>query len=288
MAVESTETIPHPGEITAHHLDVERLLLSKGVTLPRWALRCMARLLHIDEINYCIYHYRDKEGVAFAKAVLDHLNIRLLMEHTERIPHQGNPIIVGNHPLGGADGLALIAAVGQYRDDIRFPVNDFLMALPGLSAVFIPVDKVKQGSRAISGLEQAFAGDNALLYFPAGLCSRRSKGTICDLQWKPTFVKKAIQYHRDVVPVFFNAHNRHRFYTIANLRQRLGIKFNFEMALLPAELFAQRGKTFQLIVGQPIPWQTFDTSHTPLQWASLLRDYVYTLHQHPDAVFTPQ
>ena len=184
--------------------------------------------------------------------------------------------------------MELIAAVGQYRRDIKFPVNDFLLYLPGLKECFIPVDKVHRNGKAISALEDAFAGENAMLYFPAGLCSRKQGKVVRDLEWKPTFVKKAVQYHRDIVPVFVGAQNRKRFYRIANFRKKIGIKFNFEMALLPGEMFAQRGKTHRIVIGQPIPWQTFDNSHTWKEWAALLREHVYKLNDNPNTPFLCQ
>ena len=193
-------------------------------------------------------------------------------------------MVVGNHPLGGPDGLALMGAVGHKRQDILFPVTDFLLYLPGLRELFVPIDKVNR-TKTLANLEEAFAGQNILLYYPSGAASRRQKGVIKDLEWHPTFIKKAVKYHRDVIPVYTDARNRNIFYTVANIRKRLGIKFSFEMAMLPAEMFAQRGKTFSITFGHPIPWQTFDKRHTPAEWAALMREHVYKLKDNPDAIF---
>ena len=57
------------------------------------------------------------------------------------------------------------------------------------------------------------------------------------------------------------------------------------MALLPAEMFAQRGKHLRLVVGRPIPYGTFDSRHTPKEWAQLVQDYCYRLQTDPDAMF---
>lgn len=260
--------------ISEHYIDIEKVLASKGVKTPKIVLRFMNRLLHVDQLNEGIYKHRDKFGVDFAKAILDFINVNVVVEHSERIPQEGSPIIVANHPLGGPDGMALIAAVGESRKDILFPVNDFLMYLPGLRPIFVPIDKVHGNRGTAAGLNAAFAGENTLLYFPAGMCSRRIKGKITDLEWKPTVVKKALQHHRDIVPVYIDAKNRRRFYTIANIRKLLGIKFNFEMALLPGEMFAQHGKTIRMVVGEPIPWQTFDDGRSAGEWAKILHDKV--------------
>lgn len=264
-------------QISQHYIDLNKVLASKGISAPRWVIALLNRLLHVEQINEALYLYRDKEGVEFAQAILEYLNINVETVNGGLIPLEGNPIVVANHPLGGPDGMALIAAVGAIRSDILFPVNDFLMFLPHLKPVFVPVDKVHGNRGTAAGLNAAFAGDNCLLYFPAGLCSRRIKGQIVDLQWKSTVVKKAIAFHRDIVPVHIEARNRRRFYSIANLRKRLGIKFNFEMALLPGEMFAQRGKTFRMTVGQPIPWQQLDDGTPAQAWADRLHDMIYKI-----------
>ncbi len=280
-----------PASITTKYIDIQKVLAAKNIELPNWLVGCMERLLHLDDINHCIYVHREKFGQDFVCSLLDTprpdgLEIKVEVVNPQNLPQEGYPIIAGNHPLGGPDGLALMRAIVPYRADIKFPVNDFLLHIPGLAPLFIPIDKVHRSVANAHTLEAAFAGENALLYFPAGLCSRRRKdGTIHDLEWKPTFIKKAVKYGRDVVPFFFNARNRARFYTLARLRERLGIKFNFEMALLPAEMFAQCGKTLQLIVGKPIPYTTFDHSHTAQQWAEMVQDYIYRLKSDPTAEF---
>lgn len=277
--------------ITENYIDLEGLLAKKNVKLPKFALRWVKRILHLDEINGIIYTYRDIQGLDFVHAFLEgsnkyDLNISIEVVNEGNIPTDGFPIVAGNHPLGGPDGLALMGAIGHYRQDILFPVNDFLLYIPQLKPLFVPIDKVHRNSSNAQGIEAAFAAQNMLLYFPAGLCSRKQKGgVIRDLEWKPTFIKKAIKYHRDVVPFFFDAQNSRRFYNLARFRERLGIKFNFEMALLPDEMFRQRAKRLRLIIGKPIPYSTFDDRHTPKEWAQLVKDYIYRLKDNPDETF---
>ena len=272
-------------EIGREYINLKKILAAKGVKSGPLTRALLSRLLHIKELNAGIYKNRDKFSLDFVEAFFQgDLGITVNTVHPERIPQEGYPIVAGNHPLGGPDGLALMGAVGKYRKDILFPVNDFLMHLPGLKSLFVPIDKVNK-NKNIEALENAFAGENTLLYFPAGMCSRLQDGEIRDLEWKPTFIKKAVRYKRDIVPVFFVARNRKRFYRLANLRKRLGVKFNFEMALLPGEMFAQKGKTFTLVIGKPIPYTRFDNCHTAKEWAALMHDYVYKLKDNPDLEF---
>jgi len=280
---------PRSEAIGEKYIDLEKILAAKKVKAPRWVLRLAERILHVPDLNKGIFYNREYFGLPFVYKFLEgnepqDLNLTIRTRGLEHIPTEGYPMVTGNHPLGGPDGLALMAAVGRVRKDIRFPVNDFLLYLPGLKELFYPIDKVNK-TKALASLEEAFAAENTLLYFPAGLCSRLQKGVIRDLEWKATFIKKAIRYHRDIVPVHTEARNRMSFYRLANLRKALGIKFNFEMALLPAEMFAQRGKTFTVTFGHPIPWQTFDKRHSAAEWAQMVKDHVYKLKENPDAIF---
>lgn len=280
-----------PQTIGERYIDLEKILADKKIKLPKWLLRRLEKLIHLDEVNETIYKDREYFGLDFVYKFLEghdpwDLGVTTRLVNPENIPQEGYPIMAGNHPLGGPDGLALMAAVGKVRQDIRFPVNDFLLYLPGPAPLFVPIDKVSR-NRALASLEEAFAADNMLLYFPSGKCSRRHKGEIKDPEWKATFVKKAVKYKRDIVPFFVDARNRDRFYRLANLRTGLGLKVNIEMATLPAEMFAQRGKTMTITVGKPIAWQTFDRSHTAVEWAARLRDYVYRLKDNPEEQFEP-
>lgn len=277
-------------EITQNFIDLDKVIAAKSPSLqkkvPRFLMRWLNKLLHVDEINYYLYTYRDKFGPDFTEAILtEALSVKIEVVNPQNIPQGVNPLLVGNHPLGGVDGMALINEIGKVRRDILFPVNDFLLYLPGLRSNFIPINKVGRNSSNLNALEEAFVTNNALLYFPAGLCSRKQKGEIKDLEWKKTFIKKAVQYHRDITPVYVDAKNTNRFYRIANWRKKLGIKFNIEMALLPDEMFRQRGKTIRLVFGKPISYTMFDSRYTDKQWAAMVREHVYRLDKNPDLEF---
>ena len=113
--------------------------------------------------------------------------------------------------------------------------------------------------------------------FPAGLCSRKQHGVIRDLPWAKAFVVKSVEHQRDVVPIHFGGQNSKFFYRLANVSKRLGIKFNIAMLYLVDEMFKNRHKTFTVKIGKPIPWQTFDKSKTPAEWAAYVQDLVHQL-----------
>ncbi len=157
--------------------------------------------------------------------------------------------------------MSLIHIIGKhYGCEPLFVVNDLLMAVEPLREVFLPINKHGAQSRqSYDGIEAAMASDRPVIIFPAGMCSRRRSGKVVDLQWRKMFVQKARAYGRDIVPLHFDARNSRRFYTLASLRERLGIKFNAEMILLPSELIKAKGSTFTISVGQPVLSQSLSS-----------------------------
>jgi putative hemolysin len=125
-------------------------------------------------------------------------------------------------------------------------------------------------------VEAAFQSENHILMFPAGLNSRKINGEIHDLPWKKTFISKSVEYQRDVVPIHFSGQNSKRFYRIAKFSDRF-LPFNLAMLFLVDEMYKNVGKTFEIRIGKPIPWQTFDKSKTPLEWAQYVENKVYEL-----------
>ena len=126
-------------------------------------------------------------------------------------------------------------------------------------------------------VEAGFQSKNHMLMFPAGLCSRKIDGQIHDLPWKKTFITKSVEYQRDIVPIHFGGCNSDKFYTIANVCKKLGLKFNVAMLFLVDEMYKNVDKTFRVVIGKPIPWQTFDKSKTAMEWAKYVEDEVYKL-----------
>ena len=262
-------------------INLHKILRKRGAKVPGFLISFLERIIHQDELNGMLRAGYPAEGSEFAKRILDHLDISVETEGLDKLP-EGRYMFASNHPLGGLDGVALISLLGEkYGDDgVRFLVNDMLMNVEPLRKVFLPINKYgSQGRKAAAAINEAMASDMQILQFPAGLVSRlHDDGGIRDLDWQKSFVAKAIEYHRDIVPVHFIALNRKRFYRLARLRKKLGIKVNLEQAMLPAELCATRGKRFRAVFGTPISWETLrDSGKTPQELATDLRSAVYRL-----------
>ena len=247
--------------------------------IPRFVIRWMERLIKQDGLNKILTDMGDKKGVEAADIALEDLDIKLNAVGTNNIPDNGRFIFASNHPLGGLDGMALISIIGhRYNGDIKFIVNDLLMAVKPFDNVFMPVNKYGRQSREnAQEIEAQYKSNRQMITFPAGLCSRKlSGGTIGDLPWQKFVVSHAVSSQRDIIPIYFDAQNSKFFYRLARLRERLGIKFNIEMILLPREMFKASGSTFDVYFGEPIKWQSLDTKNAR-QEAERLRAQVYKL-----------
>ncbi len=324
-------------DISEKLIDIEAVIASKNPALLRWipkfVISYLKRITHQDEVNGYIWRNRHLSGVPFVEAILREFGVKVEVnclrnndltpqppllegegEHLAScISHlsSGRYIIAANHPLGGIDGMALMQEVGRVRPDIVFPVNDLLMNVPGLRPLFIPINKHGKNTENARIIDATFASEKLVLFFPAGLVSRKMAikmqdarckmkdennpssvyptshishptSQIRDLEWKSTFIKKAKKYHRDVVPVYIGGRNSEWFYNLSRWRMRLGIKANIEMLYLVDEMAKQFGKTITLTFGDPIPYTTFDKSKTEAQWAEWVKEQVYALAHRPD------
>lgn len=263
-------------------IDVEKVLSSKNAGLakavPRFVINYLKKIVHQDDINSFLAEFGHLKNAELLGAFLKHVGIKYKVYSPENIPEKGRYMFVSNHPLGGLDGIVFIYELSKYYPEIKFPVNDILTNIENLSGIFLPVNKHgAQGKDAARRIEEAYASDSQILYFPAGLCSRKRRGVIKDLQWHKSFITKAIQHKRDIVPVFFSGRNSGFFYNLSNLRKLLGIRANIEMLYLADEMFRQKGKEISLVFGKPIPWQTFDKSHSPVEWADWVKSKSYEL-----------
>lgn len=269
-------------------IDVDQLVHdkmgSKAKFVPRPLLSWLKKTIHQDEVNrYITGRANGKYGIDWLDECLDYLEMTCIVKGRENFP-QDSPdrhfTFVSNHPLGGIDGVALGAILcHQYDSRIKYLVNDLLMNLKGLAPLCVPINKTGNQSRDFPRMvNAAFSSDDNVLMFPAGLCSRRQDdGTIKDLPWTKTFITKSVEYQRDVVPIHFSGHNSDKFYNIAYWCKKLHLKFNIAMLYLVDEMYKNVGKTFTVTIGDPIPWQTFDKSRSPHEWAQFVREKVYSM-----------
>ena len=267
-------------------IDIDEILKNKLGDkvnyLPRFVASWLKKITHQDEINVFLWNHRHLTGTEWLEACIDFLDVTLEIQGEENLPDPHNGKLytfVSNHPLGGADGVAIGAIIGRhYGNQFRYLLNDLLLNLPALKPVSIGINKTgKQGRNFPAMVEEGFQSDNHIIMFPAGLCSRKINGQIRDIPWKKTFISKSVEHHRDVVPIHFDGRNSDKFYLIAHLCKVFHLKVNLAMLFLVDEMFKNKHQTFHVKIGKPIPWQTFDKSKTPIEWAQYVQNIVYQL-----------
>lgn len=267
-------------------IDIEKILQdkmgSKAKYVPNFMVNWVKKIIHEDEVNRFLWESRDKTGTEWLTECVKYLQMTIEIEGLENLPDKNDGKLytfVSNHPLGGQDGVALGSIIGKHYDGrFRYLVNDLLLNLPGLKPVSIGINKTGKQSRDFPRMVEAgFSSDNHMLMFPAGLNSRKINGVIRDLPWTKTFITKSVEYKRDVVPIHFSGQNSERFYKIAHFSDKYIKKVNIAMFFLVDEMYKNVGKKFKISFGKPIPWQTFDKSKTPIEWANFVQNKVYEL-----------
>ncbi|MEG1622332.1 MAG: 1-acyl-sn-glycerol-3-phosphate acyltransferase [Alistipes sp.] len=263
-------------------IDLKTIVANKVPKVARYIPNCvinwLRKVLHEDQVNEILDRYWDLPPQAFIHGFFDYMKISYAIEGLEKIDPTRRYIFVSNHPFGGMDGLMLADKLMDHFGDVRVVVNDLLMNVEPLRPLWIPVNK--HGAQSASyarQFDEAFAGDVPILTFPSGLCSRCKNGIVSDLAWKTNFLKRAAATGREVVPIFVEGHLSRFFYRLANLRERLGIKFNIEMLFLSDEMFQQQGQHFRIRVGEPISIAQLQKEGSLPEQAEYVRKKTYLL-----------
>ncbi len=267
---------------TAPQIDIENIIGAKNPRLlkiiPGFIIKKLKKILHQNDINHFISENYNVSPYQFVDNGLTMFGANIKVLGTQNLPANGRALFVSNHPLGGLDGLVFIQTVSKIYGQVRFPVNDLLLNLPSLREIFVPINKHGSISRqAFVSIDNAYKSDMPVLYFPAGLCSRKIKGKIIDLEWKKNFLIQAIKHERDIIPVHINGSNSNFFYNLSNFRKALGIKVNIEMLFLVHEMYSQYNKDITISFGKPIPYTTFDNTKNTTQWVEFIRRKTYQM-----------
>ena len=264
-------------------VDLESVIRSKmprGIRfIPKFVIGRIGRMIRLDNINHLLENYSDLPPLEFIERTLEHVGVTYTVHGAENIPRDKKVVFASNHPLGGLDGLILALAIAPYVPGVKLIVNDLLMNLDPLSPLFVPINKHGSQSHTYAqGVSDLYESDDAIITFPAGLCSRMIDGRIQDPPWKRNFVVKARKSGRIILPVFISGLNSRKFYKLAKLRKNLNIRVNFEMVMLPAEMFDQKGEHIDIYIGEPVFPDTGMSAH---MWTEEMRDRAYRLAPKP-------
>ena len=245
---------------------------------PKSMFRLVERIILQDKMNFIIEQSAHLQGVEMVNWILKYFGVNVTVQGQELIPSNGRNIFPANHPSGGLDGLSILSEILKIDTHTKFIVNDLLRVIKGLESLCIYIARFGNINRknAIE-INEAFSSNINIILHPAGSVSKRNPLKISDLKWNKFFVRKAIQFERNVIPIHVKASNSNLFYNVATVRKLFFIKSNLEMFLLPREMFNKKGETIKITFGNPIPYNTFDKSRTNYEWAQKVREYVYLI-----------
>ena len=188
------------------------------------------------------------------ESISELLSVKLEMSGLERLPKDGAFIILGNHPTGITDGIALYDAVKPVRPDVLFYANsDAERVCARFHETLIPVEwvqskRTRERTRVtLKMTDEAFEAKRPLAIFPAGRLARMRDGALRDPEWMPTAASLARKYEVPIVPVHMSGPYSFWFHTFA--------KFSAELRdiTLFHELLNKQGKTYKLTFGPLIP-----------------------------------
>ncbi|HRD29430.1 MAG TPA: 1-acyl-sn-glycerol-3-phosphate acyltransferase [Caulobacter sp.] len=223
---------------------------------PAWPL--------VRPLLYRLLDYRKARAMADAIApmdgrqalafVSDLLRIDVAVTGLAHLPRQGRLIIVGNHPTGIADGVAVYDALRATRPDIIFYANsDAHRVCPRFDETLIPVEwvpakRTRDRTRlTLAMTRQVMEADRALMVFPAGKLARRdANGVLTDPVWMPTAVSVAVKHQAPIVPV----HVEGPWATLFHFFDRFSPELR-DITLFH-ELLNKRGRRFRITLGKPI------------------------------------
>lgn len=246
--------------------------------LPKFIVNIIKKTIRQDELNKIHTKFAHLYGMDYVKALLfEEFKVNINIIGKEKVDKDKLYVYVANHPLGAIDALSFLYLIDSIHGKVVSPSNRLFEYIPNLQPVIVGIDVFKQNTKdRIQEVNKAFETDAQIMIFPAGEVSRKKGKIIEDPEWQKTFVSKAVQFQRDIVPVFISGRNSNKFYRIANLRKLLGIKTYIETTLLPQEMLKQYNYNLTMIICDPIKWEDIKNSNlSHQQWANNIKSLVY-------------
>lgn len=233
-------------------------------------------IVHQNQINDFLKENSHLGSFEFIENALEELNFTYSVSNKDiqHIPATGRVVIIANHPLGGLDAFSLLKTISTIRKDVKIVANDFLNTIKPLSPVIVDINNFKnrQSKDAINKIYEALNNEEALIIFPAGEVSRATPKGVRDGQWYKSFLKFATRTSSPILPVLIGGKNSKTFYSVSAINKPLST------LLLSHEMFKQKGKEIEIIIGEIIPAENTNPKSIPKdRLISLYKRHLYGL-----------
>ena len=241
---------------------VEKIIAENKIgfypSLPRPLKSLIKSILYENQVNVLLNNFQDEKDLAFINKLFNYFNLSFSTQFNIPLEKLKRCIFVCNHPTGIIDGLIVMNILNKAHPT-QMITNDILDFVPNIKNLILPVDWLGTiNKKQTRSLINAFHSDKHIIIFPAGEVSKFRNFTIEDLDWNPSFIKKAIQFQRDVIPVRISGRNSILFYAVSNLRRFLKMDFNIEIFLLIREIFNKKNNSINVKFGNPISFKTLN------------------------------
>lgn len=255
---------------------------------PTWPLvrPLLYRLLDYRKARAMADAIAPMDGKAAMNFVSDLLSIDVQVTGLEHVPGDGRLVIVGNHPTGIADGVAVYDALKTVRPDIIFYANsDAHRVCARFDETLIPVEwvpakRTRERTRlTLAMTKEVLEAERPLMVFPAGKLARRdAAGVLTDPVWMPTAISVAVKYGAPIIPV----HVEGPWATLFHLFDRFSPELR-DITLFH-ELLNKTGSRFKITIGRSIAPEALDPDAAVASAA--IKTYVErTLSFEPDRPF---
>jgi putative hemolysin len=172
-------------------------------------------------------------------------------------------VMVGNHPFGIGDGIAILALAEQLGRPYRILINSDFLKVPEIRHLALPIDFSDTREAIRTNVESRNAARRLLregvtiVVFPAGGVATADSlaGTAEELPWK-TFTARMIQQaEAAVLPVYFEGQNGRLFHLAS--RYSLAVR----LALMVSELRKFINTKIRVHVGGVVPFAELAHRH---------------------------
>jgi len=179
------------------------------------------------------------------------------------LPANAPLVIVGNHPFGIGDGVAILALAEQLGRPYRVLINADLMRIPEILPHGLPIDfsgsrqAIQTNLQTRTDARRLLKEGTTLIVFPAGgvATADRVFGKAEDLPWK-TFTARLIQdAEASVLPVYFEGQNSALFHMVSHH------SLDLRLALMVSEFRRFVGARIKVHIGAPVPYDALEMRH---------------------------
>ncbi len=253
-----------------------RLKVDDAGPLVRVVRPALERALRFRAMNriYREIHSRPDER-HFSDRTLDALGVRLnfTLGDLSRIPATGPVVLIGNHPIGGIDGLAMLAIMRRIRPDSRMIGNYMMSIIPDLREIYFFVDPFGGGEavrRNLATMRDAMRwlqAGHMLATFPAGEVAafQLRQRRIVEPEWNESTARIILKTGAPVVPIYFEGRNSNLFHAAGVVHPRL------RTLMLPTEMLRHRHRPINVRIGKVIPFEQMKRHSDPVSLTDYLR-----------------